>query len=224
MHPRHSINTTSQTSRPRPNSTPTHTTPAIALERLRAFIWSALLFPFPRAATPCACTWSLLPRRCILTDHGLELQPRQLPDARSSTRSSHSRRRYGPPRYAFAGGLHQPAADTPGQSQQKPPATGRIRPSSCLRKCHETAADYRLALQAEARDTDVAEQVAAARRRRQRPIHRSCDDSDARRSHAQVQQGEHTAKRECAPGHAQGAQLPHARSPVTAGTIPHTGA
>jgi hypothetical protein len=63
--------------------------------------------------------------------HGHRSQ-RRLSAANPTSCAPYSRHRYGPSRHPLAGGLHQPAADAPRQSQQVPPAARRIRSAPCL--------------------------------------------------------------------------------------------
>lgn len=66
------------------------------------------------------------------TQHGHRLPARRLPAASPSASAAHSRHRHGPSWYALTGGLHEPTADTTGQSQQASPAAGRVRSTTCL--------------------------------------------------------------------------------------------
>jgi hypothetical protein len=120
----------------RPDSAPTTRILTVSLCTIARFGVRAQTSLSPRPAplvhSDDRCPQSHLPPERLRVEtnankahHGHRPQ-RRLPAASSSTRAPHPRQRYGPSRNPLAGGLHQPAADAPGQPQQAPPAAGRI--------------------------------------------------------------------------------------------------
>jgi hypothetical protein len=207
------------------NSAPATSILTASLRTIARFGVRAQASPSPRLAplvhSDGRCPQSHLPHERLRVridankaHHGHRPQ-RRLPAASSSTRAPYPRQRYGPSRNSLAGGLHQPAADAPGQPQQTPPAARRIRPAPCLRECHEAAAHHgQRSLEAQARDAHVPKQGPG----RCRPLRRR-HDAGPGQPHAQGEQGEHAAERP--PGPAEGGELHHPRRPVAAGAISH---
>jgi hypothetical protein len=108
----------------------------IARFRVRTELSLAPRFPFSFAATAAARRRTFSPNNCESVDatkpqhgHG---SSRRLPATSTPSGAPYSRCRHGPSWHSLAGGLHQPAADAPGQSQQASPAAWRIRSAPCL--------------------------------------------------------------------------------------------